>query len=93
MSLKLLRFTSMNFLTNCDDLTWIPIEYGQILARSITTWLFLKRRAKTHWSLNCRFKGLHTPYWDKKLGEYFMPITVKNCTRLGMDYGHPGNWI
>ena len=27
--------------------------------------------------LNCRFKGLNTPYWDKKLGEYFMPITVK----------------
>ena len=24
-----------------------------------------------------------------KLGEYFMPITVKNRTRLGMNYKHP----
>ena len=38
--------------------------------------------------MNCRFKGLHTPYWDKKLGEYFMPITVKSTTRIGLNYEH-----
>tara|TARA_Y100001933_G_C18883487_1_gene515090 strand:+ start:93 stop:920 length:828 start_codon:yes stop_codon:yes gene_type:complete len=78
-----------------NDLTWIEIKYGQILAfdQSLPHGFSLNEETKTHWSLNCRFKGLHTPYWDKKLGEYFMPITVKNCTRLGMNYKHPENWI
>jgi sporadic carbohydrate cluster 2OG-Fe(II) oxygenase len=78
-----------------DDLTWIPVEYGQILAfdQSLPHGYSLNTEELTHWSMNCRFKGLHTPYWDKKLGEYFMPITVKNCTRIGMQYEHPKQWI
>ena len=77
-----------------SDLTWIDIKFGKILAfdQSLPHGYCLNNEDQTHWSLNCRFKGLHTPYWDKKLGEYFMPITVKNCTRLGMDYKHPINW-
>ena len=57
------------------------VEYGQILAfdQSLPHGYALNQEHDTHWSINCRFKGLHTPYWDKKLGEYFMPITVKNC--------------
>ncbi len=95
-SKELLRLTSDELYNElCDDLTWIPIEYGQILAfdQSLPHGYSLNKEQYTHWSINCRFKGLHTPYWDKKLGEYFMPITVKNCTRLGMDYHHPENWI
>ena len=78
-----------------DDLTWIPIKYGKILAfdQSLPHGYSLNEENISHWSMNCRFKGLHTPYWDKKLGEYFMPITVKSCTRLGMNYEHPKNWI
>ena len=78
-----------------DDLTWITIKYGQILAfdQSLPHGYSLNMEKDSHWSMNCRFKGLHTPYWDKKLGEYFMPITVKNCTRLGMNYKHPKNWL
>jgi len=78
-----------------QDLTWIEIKYGQILAfdQSLPHGYSLNEEETTHWSMNCRFKGLHTPYWDKKLGEYFMPITVKNCTRLGMNYEHPEQWI
>jgi sporadic carbohydrate cluster 2OG-Fe(II) oxygenase len=78
-----------------DDLTWINIKYGQVLAfdQSLPHGYSLNEENVSHWSTNCRFKGLHTPYWDKKLGEYFMPITVKNCTRLGMSYKHPENWI
>ena len=76
------------------DLTWIPIKYGEILAfdQSLPHGYSLNIEEYSHWSMNCRFKGLHTPYWDKKLGEYFMPITVKNCTRLGMNYKHPEDW-
>ena len=78
-----------------DDLTWIPIEYGKILAfdQSLPHGYSLNLEMRSHWSMNCRFKGLHTPYWDKKLGEYFMPITVKNCTRIGMNYKHPEQWV
>ena len=78
-----------------DDLTWIPIKYGEILAfdQSLPHGYSLNKEVRSHWSMNCRFKGLHTPYWDKKLGEYFMPITVKSSTRLGLNYEHPENWI
>lgn len=95
-SKELLRLTSDELFNELrNDLTWIPINYGQILAfdQSLPHGYSLNEEGDTHWSINCRFKGLHTPYWDKKLGEYFMPITVKNCTRLGMDYIHPENWI
>ena len=94
-SKDLLRLTSDELFNELrDDLTWIPIDYGQILAfdQSLPHGYSLNEENDTHWSINCRFKGLHTPYWDKKLGEYFMPITIKNCTRLGMDYAHPVNW-
>ena len=92
----LLKLSSDELLSELhDDLTWIPIEYGELLAfdQSLPHGFSLNEENSTHWSMNCRFKGLHTPYWDKKLGEYFMPITVKNCTRLGMDYEHPESWI
>ena len=95
-SKALLRLTSDELFNELkDDLTWIPIDYGQILAfdQSLPHGYTLNKEVNTHWSINCRFKGLHTPYWDKKLGEYFMPIIVKNCTRLGMDYNHPDSWI
>tara|TARA_B100000674_G_C37900908_1_gene943696 strand:+ start:77 stop:895 length:819 start_codon:yes stop_codon:yes gene_type:complete len=95
-SKELLRLTSDELFSELrEDLTWIPIEFGKILAfdQSLPHGYSLNEERATHWSINCRFKGLHTPYWDKKLGEYFMPITVKNCTRLGMEYSHPDNWI
>lgn len=78
-----------------SDLTWIPIKYGEILAfdQSLPHGYSLNNEKKTHWSFNCRFKGLHTPYWDKKLGEYYMPITVKCSTKIGMGYKHPHKWL
>ena len=94
-SKELLRLSSDElFYELKNDLTWIPIEYGQILAfdQSLPHGYALNQEHDTHWSINCRFKGLHTPYWDKKLGEYFMPITVKNCTRIGMQYVQPESW-
>ena len=91
----LLKLTSDELFNELRrDLTWIPIKYGKILAfdQSLPHGYSLNIEEHSHWSMNCRFKGLHTPYWDKKLGEYFMPITVKSCTRLGMNYKHPENW-
>ena len=95
-SKDLLKLTSDElFVELYDDLTWIEINYGQILAfdQSLPHGYCLNKEISSHWSLNCRFKGLHTPYWDKRLGEYFMPITTKTCTRIGMGYEHPEKWI
>lgn len=95
-SKSLLRLSSDELFEELsDDLTWIPIKYGKILAfdQSLPHGYSLNVEQHSHWSMNCRFKGLHTPYWDKKLGEYFMPITVRSSTRLGMNYEHPDNWI
>ena len=77
------------------DLTYIEIDYGDILAfdQSLPHGYIVNNEAITHWSLNCRFKSIHSPYWDKKLGEYFMPITLKSCSRLGASYTHPYNWL
>ena len=36
--------------------------------------------------MNIRFKGLFTPYGDKKLGEFFEPITLKPISKKGMNY-------
>lgn len=92
----LLRLSSDEIYSGLkEELTWIEINYGDVLAfdQSLPHGFCLNGEAKTHWSLNCRFKGLHTPYWDKKLGEYFMPINVKSCTRIGMSYKHPREWL
>ena len=44
------------------DLTRIEIKYGDILAfdQSLPHGYALNSESNTHWSLNCRFKGLHT---------------------------------
>ena len=39
--------------------------------------------------MNCRFKSLFSPYGDKKLGEFFVPITTKVATTIGMNYSYP----
>lgn len=77
------------------DLTYIEIDYGDILAfdQSLPHGYIVNKEDTTHWSLNCRFKSIHSPYWDKKLGEYFMPITLKTCSRLGARYKHPYSWL
>lgn len=92
----LLRLSSDDLFNELrESLTWIPIKYGQVLAfdQSLPHGYSLNTELFSHWSMNCRFKGLHTPYWDKKLGEYFMPISVRSSTRLGINYEQPENWI
>ena len=44
---------------------------------------------ETRWSSNCRFKSVLSPYADKKLGEFFEPITLRPTTRLGLRYQLP----
>ena len=44
---------------------------------------------ETRWSMNCRFKSVFTPYGDKKLGEFFEPITLRAASKTGMEYKLP----
>jgi len=44
---------------------------------------------ETRWSMNCRFKSIFSPYGDKKLGEFFQPITLKKVSELAMNYKLP----
>ena len=52
----------------------------------------INREAETRWSMNCRFKSLFSPYADKRLGEFFEPITIRAATRVGMNHKLPGGF-
>ena len=76
------------------DVEWIDIRYGEVLlfAQSLMHGNRVNLEPDTRWSMNCRFKSLFSPYADKRLGEFFEPITVRPATRLGMDYKLPGGF-
>ena len=44
---------------------------------------------ETRWSLNCRFKGIFSPYADKRIGEFYEPITLRPMSELGFGYKLP----
>ena len=49
----------------------------------------VNKETQTRWSLNCRFKSVFSPYRDKKIGEFFEPITLKPVSELAIDYNLP----
>ena len=70
------------------DLTWLELKYGEILifTQNLMHGNEINKENSTRFSMNCRFKSLFSPYSDKKIGEFFEPITMKPATRLGLDY-------
>lgn len=74
-----------------DDAEFIDIDYGSILLFNQTHphGNRINQEIETRWSMNCRFKSIFTPYKDKKLGEFFQPITLKALSSLGMSYRLP----
>lgn len=74
-----------------NDVVWLEINYGEILIfnQSLPHGNVVNDENETRWSMNCRFKGIFTPYYDKKLGEFFEPITLKPLSKLGMNYKLP----
>lgn len=76
------------------DLIWLDVPYGSVLI--FTHILMHGNRVNvepdTRWSMNCRFKSLFSPFWDKRLGEFFEPITLRPASRFGMDYKLPGGF-
>jgi sporadic carbohydrate cluster 2OG-Fe(II) oxygenase len=76
------------------DLLWLDVPAGQVLLfnQNCAHGNRVNEEATTRWTLNCRFKGVFTPYADKKLGEFFEPITLRPASRIGLDYTLPGGF-
>jgi sporadic carbohydrate cluster 2OG-Fe(II) oxygenase len=70
---------------------WIEIDYGSILLfnQSLPHGNRVNMENETRWTMNCRFKGLFTPYKDKKIGEFFEPITLRAASVSGLNYQFP----
>lgn len=74
-----------------DDVKWLDIRYGEVLLfdQALPHGNRVNEEAETRWSMNCRFKGVFTPYGDKKIGEFFEPITLRAASKCGMAYRLP----
>ena len=74
-----------------DDLIWLDVPYGHVLLfnQNLMHGNRINREGGTRWTMNCRFKGLFSPYAGKRLGEFFEPITVRPASRVGMNYEFP----
>lgn len=74
-----------------DKVQWIDIKAGEILLfnQNLPHGNIVNVESETRWSMNCRFKSVFTPYGDKKIGEFFEPITLKPMSRIGMQYRYP----
>ena len=76
-----------------DHAQFMKVDYGEclIFTQNIMHGNRVNETNETRWSMNCRFKSALTPYADKKLGEFFEPITIRAVTRLGAEYVYPKN--
>ena len=79
------------FNTIKDEVSWIKINYGEVLVFSqiYPHGNRVNEENETRWSMNCRFKSLFSPYRDKKIGEFFEPITMRPVTKVSMSYKLP----
>ncbi|MDA9696722.1 2OG-Fe(II) oxygenase [Candidatus Pelagibacter sp.] len=70
---------------------WIKIKYGQVLIfnQNLPHGNVVNKEKETRFSFNCRFKSIFAPYGDKKIGEFFDPITLKPASKIGMIYKYP----
>ncbi len=73
------------------ELAWLDVPYGSALVftQNLMHGNRINHEAESRWSMNCRFKSLFSPYAQKRLGEFFAPITMRPATRLGMTYALP----
>jgi sporadic carbohydrate cluster 2OG-Fe(II) oxygenase len=79
-----------------SDLVWLDIPYGKtlIFSPNCLHGNIVNRVPETRWSMNCRFTGLFTPYAseEKKIGSYYLPITTRPVSLVGMRYERPAEF-
>ena len=76
------------------EVIWINIPYGSVLIfnQNLMHGNRRNRETETRWTMNCRFKGAFTPYADKRLGEFFEPITLRAASSIGLSYKLPDDF-
>ena len=74
------------------DLNFVKINYGSYLLfnQNLPHGNLINKTKETRVSLNCRFKGLFTPYHQKEFGNFFSPLKLRATTKLAVDYKLPG---
>lgn len=79
------------FQSISKEVQWLEIKYGEVLLfdQGYPHGNRVNEESDTRWSMNCRFKSVFTPYGDKKLGEFFEPITLRAASKIGMEYQFP----
>lgn len=79
------------FLSIESKVEWIKIDYGQVMIfdQTLPHGNRVNKEASTRWSINCRFKAVFSPYKDKKLGEFFEPISLRPASIRGLQYEFP----
>ena len=72
-------------------LHWINIKYGEVMIfnQCLPHGNTINKEKETRWSLNCRFKSVFSPYADKKIGEFFEPVTLRTVSELAIKYNLP----
>ena len=75
------------------DIRWLNVKYGEFLLfnQSLPHGNVVNIEKETRVSMNCRFKTLFSPYGDKKIGEFFLPITTRAMTNIAMNFEFPFN--
>ncbi len=73
------------------DIDWLDIKFGEVLIfnQQLPHGNVPNIEKDTRWSMNCRFKSIFSPYADKKIGEFYEPITLRPMSELGFDYKLP----
>ena len=73
------------------DVKWLRVNYGQVLIfnQCLPHGNLVNIEKETRWSMNCRFKSIFSPYGDKKIGEFFEPISLKAASKFAMKYNLP----
>jgi len=76
------------------ELSWIEMPYGHVLLfnQTLMHGNRVNEEPTSRWTMNCRFKSVFSPYADKRLGEFFEPISLRPATRIGMAYKRPGGF-
>ena len=68
-----------------------PYGHVMIFSPNLLHGNVINETGTTRWSMNTRFTGLFTPYFsdEKSLGGFYLPITTRPVSRVGMAYDIP----
>ena len=93
LKMKKGRYRSSKEIFNLikNKVEFINIKYGEFLIfdQTLPHGNITNVEKETRWSMNCRFKSIFSPYGDKKIGEFFTPITTRATTVIGQNFKYP----